>query len=196
MFAKFADAGFVSPEGGAGRATDHFGNLFKGQSAPVPGHDDFPLFAGEPFQGGDGGIRVEAIDLVFDEPPFGPGDGRFAAPPPQRGPAGVDCPVAHDTIQPGYRVGRRLPLPNELDESFLDDILRFPTPLPCAKHQRGGMLVNELCDLRWGHQHRDDAEGVVFRRASKIREAPKVQTLPGGSSRGRIEAIGWSSADS
>src|SRR5947199_7205728 len=58
----------------------------------------------------------------------------------------VDRPVTHHAEKPGSRVVRNLTLAGELQKRLLNDILGGITPLPRIKFERGGVLVEKMCE--------------------------------------------------
>ncbi len=105
---------------------------------------------GSAFSSDCGGLRVEdprSVARFGLEPRRPPSRGHTLVMPssPRRVPS-VDRPVTHHAKEPGSRVGRNLTLAGELQKRFLNDILGGIAPLPRIKLERGGVLVEKVCE--------------------------------------------------
>jgi hypothetical protein len=144
----------------------------------MAGNDDLPLLDANPFQRGHGGLSIKAIDLGLDKPARRACCRRLASLSPAGHFGRIDGSIANHSIEPGHRVVRGSVLPDQFDERILDHILGLHAPLPCAKHEGRGMLVDQSCDLCWGHYHKDYTEGRLFRGNGNLLSVPKKR--PGG----------------
>ena len=59
--------------------------------------------------------------------------------------------VANHAIKPGDGVFWRRALTHQLEESILDNVLRFIAPLPRIQHKRGGLCIDQPCKILWAH---------------------------------------------
>ena len=127
--------------------------------------DHLPLLHRQGLQCTAGRVGVDLGGLAGTKPRRRScGGPALMSPPPLGGTAGINGGIAYDAVQPGNQPIRRLPLRDELQEGFLDDVLRRGAPLPRIKHQRRGVLIDQPAKNFRAHHLNDVRLGTLSQK--------------------------------